>query len=208
MPPTATSSALPTLAATDTPAVPPPSSSFGVIAPAALKNVVGKISGSRSSLGLLQQKGTEDDPAAYVTFQTPKKAYVGYQTFYLPGDVSVSSVSSMTLELNYKAAAPINQTWTVSIYNWKTKKWVKLGSTTNMLKATQWVSKAFTVANFQRYISSGKEIRIQLRSNNPKGDLKVDYEVIKITSPSLPTVIYTPTTVYTPTDTPTPTPIP
>jgi len=123
---------------------------------------------------------------------------VGYLSFTLPADITPSSISSAQLELNYKAARPTNQTWTILAYNWKTKKWVKIGNTTNMRNAKEWVSKAFTVANIQRYVSSGKEIRIQLLANNGSGDLKVDYEVIKITA--------SPTATFTPTYTPSPTP--
>jgi len=43
-----------------------------------------------------------------------------------------------------------------------------------------------------------------VRSNNAKGDVKIDYEVVRITTGALPTATFTPT--YTPTYTPSPTP--
>jgi hypothetical protein len=146
---------------------------------------------------LLQQQGAADDPGAYVTFKAPKKGYVGYQSFVLPANITPSSISSVQLEVNYKAARPSNQTWTISIYNWKTKKWVKIGTTINMRNAREWVAKSFTIANFQRYVSSGNEVRVLLTSNNGNGDLKVDYEVIKVTvgSAPQPTANFTPTTI-------------
>ncbi|MFT3892403.1 MAG: hypothetical protein QM730_12275 [Anaerolineales bacterium] len=189
--PTATAVVLPS----NTPAVTtlPPSS--GIMSPATIKNTRGTTSGSLSSLSLLQQQGAADDPAAYVTFKAPRKGYVGYQSFVLPASITPSSISSVQLDLNYKAARPSNQTWTISIYNWKTKKWVKIGATVNMRNAREWVTKSFTIANFQRYVSSGNEVRIQLTSNNGNGDLKVDYEVITVTVGSAPQPAPTFTTV-------------
>lgn len=198
--PTATASALPTLTMTNTPVVTSLPSSSQTVAPASIKTVRGTMSGSIPSLGLLQQKGAEDDPATYVIFKTPKKPYVGSQSFYLPGEAS--TVASMQLTLNYKASPPTNQIWIISIYNWNTKKWVKIGTTMNMRNAKDWTAKTFNVANFQRYISSGKEVRILISSSNPSGDLKVDYAVIGITSSTPPTA------TFTPTFTPSPTPIP
>ncbi|NWG07051.1 MAG: hypothetical protein HXY35_10260 [Chloroflexi bacterium] len=199
--PTATGSPIPSATATNTVIVPTLPSVPGTLNVTALKSTKGKTNGSIPSLGLLQQKGKADDPAAYVTFQTPNSAYLGYQSFFLPADVSPSSVTSMTLEVNYKAPKPSAQVWTLSIYDWKSKKWVKLGDTKNILNSTEWLAYSLKVPNFQRYISSGKEIRIQLKSNNANGDLKVDYEVIKITN-GVP-----PTATFTSTITPSPTPI-
>jgi hypothetical protein len=129
------------------------------------------------------------------------KAYIGYQSFYLPGNVNASSLSAMTLEFNYRAPRPSTQIWSVSIYDWKAKKWIKLGDTSTILTSSEWLYYTFTLPNFPRYISSGNEIRVQLRSNNATEDLKVDYEVIKITTGTLPPATFTPT--YTPSPTPT-----
>jgi len=123
----------------------------------------------------------------------------------------------MALEFNYKAPSPSVQIWTVSIYNWKTKKWVKLGDT-RYITSKQWLSYTFTLSNLQRYISSKKEIRIQVRSNNANGDLKIDYEVLRInpSSSSAAQVLVAPTIApsltftpgFTPTTPPSATPAP
>jgi hypothetical protein len=216
--PTNTTAFTPTVAASPIPTdVLPPSTK--ILAPASLRDLKGSSSGSPQSLGLLQQKKTEDDPAAYMIFDAPnRKAYIGYQSFYIPGDVNRASIASVSLEMNYKAAAPAYQTWSLLAYNWKTRRWTKLGNTSNMLNSTEWQYNTFPIANFQRYISSGNEIRIQLRSNNGRSDIKVDYDVIKIdagvssavNSISIftltPTEVFTPTPTFTPTASPTSTP--
>ena len=199
--PTATGSPVPNFTATNTAVATPLPAGMKILAPASLTNTKGKMSGSLSSLGLLQQKGTADDPATYVTFLTPNLAYVGYQSFLLPADVNASSVSSLTLELNYKAPKPSTQVWTISIYDWNAKKWIALGDTKNVLNPSEWLFYSLPLPNFQQFISAGKEIRIQLRSSNAKSDLKVDYEVIKIQTGTSPAATFTPT--FTPSPTPT-----
>ena len=216
---TATNVTVFTPTASATPAGPSlPSDPFN-LTPSALKNTRGTVSGSLPSLGLLQEKGAADDPATYVIFQTPKRAYIGYQSFFLPGNVNLASVSSVSLEINYKAAPPANQVWSFSIYNWKTRKWVPIGNTSNMLNSVEWQTGTFTIPEFRRFVSPHGEIRIQLRSNNPKSDIKIDYEVLKFTSGAvvLPSPTFTlppqqvvpqgsastPTPTYTPSPTPT-----
>jgi hypothetical protein len=167
-----------------------------VLTPAGWTTTKGKVSGSLSSLSLLQQKGTADDPSTYVTFLTPKSAYVGYQSFLIPPDVNPAAISSMTLEINYKAPKPSIQVWEMSIYNWVSKGWIKLGDTKNIVNASEWQFYSLNLPNFQQYLSPGKEIRIRLNSNNAKNDLKVDYEVIKITTGTPP-----PTATFTPSPT-------
>ena len=197
--PSATASPIPSLTATNTALPTSLPANMKILAPVSLQNVKGGTSGSLPSLGLLQQKGSVDDPAAYVSFLTPNTMYKGYQSFLLPPDVNASSISSLTLEFNYKAPNPSIQVWTVSIYDWKSKTWITLGSTKNILKPSEWQFYSLTLPNFQQYISAGREIRIQLSSNNAKSDLKVDYEVVKITTGALPPATITPT--YTPSPT-------
>jgi hypothetical protein len=68
----------------------------------------------------------------------------------------------------------------------------------------------FPIQNFNRYISPGNEIRIQLNSSEAKGDIKIDYEVIHATqdtSLAAPVIVSPTYTVVVPTDTITPTPM-
>ena len=186
--PTATATAIPPSSATPTKTITATSlpANTIILAPTLIKSSKGKTTGSPSSLSLLQMKGTADDPAAYVVFETPNTVYSGYQSFLLPAGVKVSSLTSMTLEFNYKAPKPSTQVWIISIYDWKAKKWIKLGDTKNIINANEWLASAMPLPNFQRYVSAGNEIRIQVRSDNGNGDLKVDYEGIKITTVSKP----------------------
>lgn len=156
-----------------------------ILTPAKLDSQKGTTAGSLASLGLLQQKGAEDDPSTYVTFQTPNTEYSGYQTFYLPTGVNASQVTAMVLDVNYKAPPASTQLWSVFIYNWNSKKWVKL-SETKRNTGNDWQRQVLPILNFKRYISTSNEIRIQIRSNNANGDVKLDYEVVQILLGSAP----------------------
>jgi hypothetical protein len=139
----------------------------------------GSTSGLLTSLSLLDQKGFENNPQAYVVFQTPNSIYNGYQSFILPSDVKPLQVTAMALELNYKSPAPSVQVWTISIYDWKAKKWIEIG-VTNVDSSKEWRRHTFTLPYQARYISTKGEIRILLKSNNADGDALLDYEAIQI----------------------------
>jgi hypothetical protein len=160
-------------------------------------------------LSLLQQKGTENNPDTYVTFQTPNTAYNGYQSFFLPSNVSPSKINAMALEVNYKTPGPSVQVWTISIYDWKSKKWFQIGAT-NVDSSKEWRKQVLILPYQARYFSSTGEIRILLKSNNAAGDALLDYEAIQISVAGAPTAIpATPTQVNTSvpaTNTPNPTP--
>lgn len=151
--------------------------------------------GSSASLGLLQQSGADEDPDTYVTFQTPGPSYIGYHSFYVPNDIQASLISNMLMQINFKGPAPSTQTWTWSIYDWNTHLWVDLGNTGGV-SANQWQAIVLIIRDAGRYVSSGREIRIRLVSNNTNGDAKLDYEALHITyrpgapgpTPAAPTV--------------------
>ena len=153
------------------------------LTPVSLTSDYGTTVGSLPSLGLLEQTGAEDDPAAYVSFQTPNTVYMGYQSFLLPPDARADLISSMLLQVNFKGAS--SQVWTWSIYNWRSGLWIKLGDSIGTLP-DQWSPRLFKIANPQLYISPRGEIRIQLKSNNASGDAKVDYEALHLTYLSIP----------------------
>ncbi len=186
---------------------PLPNSSGNMLLPVDIKTAKGTISGSLQSLGLLQQKGTADDPASYINFQTPNSLYNGYVVYVLPGNFTVKQLSGMALEVNYKAPAPSAQKWIISIYDWKAKKWIKLGET-KVSSDIEWRSHVFMLPNFRRYISPQGELRVQLRSNNANGDAKVDFAVIHFALgsspvPTLPTLVPVITQLVSPTPSPT-----
>ena len=151
-----------------------------VVAPASLTSQSGLTSGFPSSLSLLQQTGTDDNPDAYVAFQTPGMIYAGYQSFYLPADVEPALISTMLLQVNIKGPASSTQKWTFSIYDWNKRMWIKLGDTVGT-NADQWNDLTFRINNISRYMSPAREIRIRLQSSNSNGDAKVDYEALHIT---------------------------
>jgi hypothetical protein len=157
----------------------------------------------------LQQSATDDDPSKYVTFEVRKSRYQGYLAFSLPGDIPLSTISNLSLQVNFKDGIASKQTW--SIYDWSTKGWVMLGEIRTTRRDNRWQMLEFQVQDFSRYISPDHEIRIQLNSSEAKGDIKIDYEVIQVTHNAIlpaPVLIAPTYTVVVPTDTITPTPMP
>lgn len=178
-----TNTIVPTITKSPTPVITQPATNVPastiIIPPTSLESTKGTTNGSTPSLGLLQQKGKTDDPSTYVAFQAANATYVGTQSFYLPNNLNVANISSLALEINYKLPLSSNQSWNIAIYDWKSQQWLDLGNT-RYSKSKDWLYHAFASPYFSNYISPNKEIRIQIRSNNAKDVLKVDYEVIKI----------------------------
>ena len=211
-----TKTSTPKRANTSTPVAPtlPPYLKSKILTPSSLLTQNGSTSGSLASLGLLQQSGSEDNAGTYVRFQTPGISYVGYQVFQLPDDMQPFGISTVLFQVNFKAPAHATQIWTWSIYNWYTQMWNELGDTIGT-EGNQWNTVIFRVRVFAPYISPAREIRIQLRSNNPNGDAKIDYEALHVTYlPVTPAPTYAAPTVPARrpgiasgrTDTPTPIP--
>jgi hypothetical protein len=143
----------------------------------------GITNGSIQNLNLIDQSEAEDDPAAYLTFQTPEGIYLGYQSFFLPEDARSKTVHAALLQVNFKGDA--STIWSWSIYDWTSNRWVSLGDTIG-IEANQWQSLIFRIRQPERKVSPEGEIRIQLRSSNALGDANVDYEGIHITYLSIP----------------------
>lgn len=101
----------------------------------------------------------------------------------------------MVLELNYKSPGPSVQIWTIAVFDWKSSKWLTIGAT-NVDSSKEWRKQLLTLPNVSRYISSGGEIRILLKSNNASGDALLDYEAIHLgvtaQSDALPSPTLTP----------------
>ena len=136
-------------------------------------------SGSLSSLNVQDQAGTADTPASYVSFQTPEGSYSGYLSFTLPQGAEARTISSLLLQVNFKRPAT-NQIWTWSVYDPASGMWINLGNSVGTT-AGQWQSLVLRIPQPWRFVSPTNEIRIQLRSNNNNGDLKIDYEALHIT---------------------------
>ena len=161
------------------------------LTPDSLTTESGTTGGSLSSLSLPDQNGAEDNPAAYLSFQTPEFPYTGYRSFHLPDDAQIHLISTMLLQTNFKGPSSSIQTWTWSIYDRNANLWIPIGDTVGA-SADQWQMRVIRISQPRRYISAGREIRIQLRSNNANGNVKIDYEALHITYLS---VAATPTSV-------------
>jgi hypothetical protein len=146
----------------------------------------------------LQENGTQDDSSKYVTFQTNRSQYVGDLSFVLPSNPPASMVSSVSLLVNYKSNTSGNQTW--SIYDWSSRSWVQLGTIRTNRRDSQWRTVELQIQNARQYISASNEIRIQLRLSNTKGDVNIDYAVLKVTyGSSLPSpTLIAPTATFMP----------
>lgn len=153
--------------------------------PGALSSQRGTTAGQPASLGTLKLSGMDDNPAEYVAFKPQDGRYAGYQSFYLPAGTPVSSISGMTLQVNFKGTAPSRQNWTWAVYDWAANKWVKIGSAAGRNKDV-WELLKYDIRLQPAYISSGREVRIQLRSNNASGEARLDYEVLQLTIDSSP----------------------
>jgi hypothetical protein len=161
----------------------------------------------------MDQSGTDNNPAAYVSFTTPGSTYIGQRTFHLPAGVSRTSVSTMSLVVNFSGPLSASQKWSWSLYNYGTKTWVAIGSNSGVSTPRMWTLLEFPVTNLTRFISTSGDIRVMLRSSNATGDAKVDYEAIRFIAGTsgTPTVIpptSTPTSTPLPTNTPLPTSTP
>jgi hypothetical protein len=103
----------------------------------------------------------------------------------LPAAIQPSSISMLSLQVNFKGTSSSNQTWTWSIFDWSTRKWLKVGSATGR-DSTPWQTLRFDTPLLPQHVSTGGEIRIQLRSTNGTGEARIDYEVLQLTLGSNP----------------------
>ena len=168
-----------------------------ILTPALCTAQFGTTNGSSSSLSLLDQSGAEDNPDAYISFQTPTTLYVGYQSFLLPEDAQTKLISTILVQVNFKGPASSTQVWTWSVYDWSTGLWIKIGDSIGT-DPDEWQTLIFRIRQPWKYVSTGREIRIQLRSNNANGDAKIDYEALHATYLSNPATPIPATPVITP----------
>lgn len=146
-----------------------------------------------SNLAALDQTGTADNPAAYISFTTPGVNYRGFRSYHLPSNVLRSTISSIRIKVNFKGPAKSSQTWSWYLYNWSTATWVWVGDNT-AAAARFWTVLTFRPSSPTRFISaSTREIRLQLRSSNASANAKLDYEAVYIAYNFTPTPSATPT---------------
>lgn len=131
-------------------------------------------------LSLQDQAGSSDNPAAYVLFDTPQKAYLGTQSFQFPGNLQTTTAQTLTLTVNYKGLGFAKQRWIWSLYNQVNQAWVVVGNNQNAVENT-WTRLSFQVAQPEQFISPTGQILAQLYSNNFAGQAKIDYETLYVT---------------------------
>jgi hypothetical protein len=188
------------------PVVPSIDPNATTLPPMSIQTERGSTQGSLASLGTLTLSGADDNPGEYVSFR-PDGKYSGTLAFPLPANIQPSGVSSLTLQVNFKGTSTSRQNWIWSIYDWNTKKWVKLGTAAGHSR-TPWQLLKFETNLLPSYISSGREIRIQLRSNNGNGEARIDYQILQLTLGSTPSRQALPLSPVTLTPSPSPTSLP
>ncbi|MGC1375257.1 MAG: endo alpha-1,4 polygalactosaminidase [Anaerolineales bacterium] len=134
-----------------------------------------------ANLGVKDQSGSADDWNKYVEFTTLNAPYLGYMTYSVPSGVPLSTITALTVLVNYKGALEATQTWTWAIYDCTGKTWVAIGSNAGA-QNWLWTSFAFAVpAPPGRFVNSAtRQVRIQLRSNNALDSADLDYQVIRL----------------------------
>lgn len=138
---------------------------------------------SVANLKVQDQSGSQNDWNKYVEFTTPGTAsYAGYRTYNVPLAVAVSSISAIQVKANFLGPAVTSQKWTWRIYNWSTNGWTVLGDNTGA-SWSAWKAFTFnTTGTLANYVSSTRQIRIRIDSNNASDDADLDYEAVVITS--------------------------
>ncbi len=169
-----------------------------ILAPLSYTTLRGSSGGQPVSvLGVLEQTGTDDNPATYVSFITSRVAYRGTQTFQLPDGVNRSSISALKLKVNFSGPLKSGQKWSWSLYNFGKRTWLEVGSNAGVTTPNTWKMLEFPISNPARFISATGKIRVMLRSSNATSDAKVDYEVLLFTTRSgTPTATPGPTSAY------------
>jgi hypothetical protein len=134
-----------------------------------------------TNLNVQDQSGSQNNWNKYVEFTTPGTArYVGYRTYTVPTSVTPSTITSLQIKANFLGPTVTSQQWTWRIYNWSSRTWAVLGDNTG----ASWTSwKAFTfnaTGTLANYVSSSRQIRVRIDSNNVADNADLDYEAVVI----------------------------
>jgi hypothetical protein len=159
-----------------------------------------------SNLAVQDQSGTASDWNKYVEFSGQ---YSGYLTYTVPATIAPSSVTGIQARIAYRGPATATQTWTFSLYNWTTSSWTALGTNAAAPDWGAWTLLSLDASgSMGDYLSSGRQIRLQLAANNAADSADIDYAGLALTtSPVTPPPTSPSTTPSTsPTSTPSSTP--
>lgn len=155
------------------------------ITPVSMTSASGSTAGAVSSLGVKDQSGSQNIASKYVSFTTPGTIYTGFRVFTLPPGIKLDRLTRFIIRVNYRGPLPGTQAWSWWLYNYAQGKYVQVGSNSSVSSATTWTTLNFSIINPARFVSPGRQIRLQLRSNNATGDARLDYEAIEVQYSSL-----------------------
>jgi len=150
------------------------------IYPRAIQVLSGGVSSNKiGRLKVKDQTGEQNDPGKFILFSTPEVVHKSVHSFRLPDNINTMQISKLILDENVRAPGPEVQLWTWSLYNWKQKKYVRVG-TTRLVIANTWTTRHFGIKNPRAYISAKGQIRVLFRSNNKSRNAAVDFESFRI----------------------------
>ncbi|HLC15899.1 MAG TPA: endo alpha-1,4 polygalactosaminidase, partial [Thermodesulfovibrionia bacterium] len=107
-----------------------------------------------------------------------------YHHFTFTDEVEPDSIVAMQILINFRGPVKKTQTWTWRIFDWQTGKYKKFGNNKAVTDAGEWTELVFNIKKrFYRYVEPGtREILLQVRSNNAKADMELDYEAVVVFS--------------------------
>lgn len=134
---------------------------------------------SVANLAVQDQSGSQNDWNKYLEFNTPNTSrYIGYRRYTVPTSVTISSITGIQVKANFLGPAVTNQKWTWKLYNWSSSTWVTLGDNTGS-SWSAWKSFTFSATGaLANYVSSTREMRVRIESNNASDDADLDYEAV------------------------------
>ena len=142
-----------------------------------------------AQLADLDQAGADDDPARYVRFMTPDAAYRGVRSYRLPDEVATTSLEGLAVRANLRGPARKTQAWKWKLYDWRRRKWVKLGDN-KLATAGVWSGLEFAApGDAARYVDpTTREIRVLTKSSNDRADASLDAESVVLAVREPPTL--------------------
>ena len=170
----------------------PAMAATSVLSPTGLTTTAGVVGSGQtySALAVKDQTGTQDTWARYVELSpSGSAAYSGYRTYALPSSVAPSSVTGISVAVNYKGPSTANQTWTWALYNWNTAAWTTVGTNATAPSWGSWKALTFaSPASASGLVSTTGAIRVRVAANNTSDSANLDYEAVTVTSGSVPPV--------------------
>jgi hypothetical protein len=176
------------------------------IYPLAIKTNAGTTSNqSMSALKVKDQSGTSTSWDNYVQMTPGSSGYSGDLSFKAPA----GSLSSISLDVNYKGLPKTSQLWTFSLYNNATGAFDRIGDNSSAANEVWSLIKITVSSNASSYVNSQGNIVLRFASTSSVKRSNLDYVAMTVSAvASTPTPTPAPTATPVPTATPTPAPAP